>query len=236
MLAKPLISCAAISGGLGLVREYPADFIPPLRIFNGIAAQALQSGFADYSAEDFRSDYVCKKMQAGYAWMDEIKYIKIASARMGRFCDPMTGKARIVWARSADGDNGEGGAPRAVQQIEAPELQSEADYAAQDAAEALSAARIEKAQAFLRKIDPKKLAKILNITERRARTVRADIIARIEADHKNGLFGVDPKRLADYIPAPKVTPKKSKAGRKKIGAQTDLFGEFPGAAQAVEGE
>lgn len=233
MLAKPLISTAAVNGGLGLVCEYSADFIPPLRIFNGVAAQALQAGFADYSAEDFRSDYVCKKMQASYQWMDEIKYVKICSARMGRFCDPITGSARIVWARSAADDGGD--AHNAVQQIEAPELLSEADYAAQDADEALSAARIAKAQAFLRKIDPKRLAKMLNVTPRQALNVRDKILARIENDHKNGLFGVDPKTLADYIPKPAEKPKKSTRGRKKIGAQDNLFGEFPDAAQAGEG-
>lgn len=233
MLAKPLISTAAVNGGLGLVCEYTADFIPPLRIFNGIAAQALQAGFADYSAEDFQSDYVCKKMQADYVWMDEIKYIKICSARMGRFCDPITGKSRIVWARS---DSGEDGIHHAVQQIAAPEPQSEDDYAAQDAAEAQSAARIKKAQAFLRKIDPKRLAKMMNVTPRQALNLRNQIIARIKNDHKNGLFGVDPKTLADYIPKPEEKPKKSTRGRKKIGAQADLFCQFPSDAQAGDKE
>ncbi len=219
-----------IGNPLGLVSTFGAEHIPPLRIFNGLQAQALQAGFADYAAEDFQSDYLCKKLQSDYIWMDELAYIKIASSRIGRFCDPMTGESRIAWARSqtsSDDDEED----NAIHHLEAPAMLHDDDYIEQDEDHALA----EKRKAFLKKIDPQRLAKVLNVSVRYARDIRKDIIAKVQADHKSGLFGIDSKRINDYIPAPKLTPAKSARGRKKVGLQVSLFIEFPIGAKAVKG-
>jgi hypothetical protein len=63
----------------------------------------------------------------------------------------------------------------------------------------------------------------MNITPRRARDIRKNIIKQIEEDTCGGTDQIDLKKIECYVPRVFIKPSKSRAGRKKVVQQHDLF-------------
>ena len=204
----------------------PITEIPAARIFASTARRAQQIGFRYIEAEDFVQDYLTKKLSDGGYSLDLDRYISIINARIKRYENPLTGcdtEPCKTWALNdeIDGDN-----------YDEDDVDPDSIHYTQDACKTLEdyleadaeRAKEEKRNEFIRQIDTRRLAKRLNITPRHALDIRKAIIEKIAADYKgDGLFGFDVANIKDYIPKPKTKPAKSKAGRKKVIHQRDLF-------------
>ena len=204
----------------------PAPQIPCARIFASIARKSQQIGFRHIEAEDFVQDYLAQKLSADGYSLDLDRYISIIHARIKRYENPLTGcdtEPCRTWALNdeIDGDDYDEDDvdPDSIAYTQDADKKLE-DYLEADA----ERAKEEKRNEFLRHIETRRLAKRLNITPRHALDIRKAILEKIAADYKGeGLFEFDISKIKDYIPKPKTKPAKSKAGRKKVVHQRDLF-------------